>query len=164
MWCGYRPISRQHGDVMPSSCLVKWCCGIHLLSVMGHLFHCDVFRLILQRDYHEDASNSGTSKSFWELGMTVHFQLHAIVAYFFISTPVLFCGHGNRIIRHYVRIVRGLAIGQLSVASVVSMWKQSPDSPHNDIYLYMTTPPNLQRLICVQTWMDPFSERFMPAF
>ena len=30
MWCGYWPISREHGDVMPSSCLVKRCYGIQL--------------------------------------------------------------------------------------------------------------------------------------
>ena len=30
MWCAYWPLSKRHGEVMPSSCLVKRCCGIHL--------------------------------------------------------------------------------------------------------------------------------------
>ena len=33
MWCGYRPISREHGDVMPSSCLMKRCYGTHLYTM-----------------------------------------------------------------------------------------------------------------------------------
>ena len=34
MWCGYWPISRDHGDVIPSSCLVKRCYGIHLYEFL----------------------------------------------------------------------------------------------------------------------------------
>jgi len=29
----------EHGDVMPFSCLVKRCCGIHLYMCMGYAMH-----------------------------------------------------------------------------------------------------------------------------